>query len=162
MLNKHKFKNGINKILIDFPVLVYTIDLDLIYGAIKQREANVIGEVSMKFAKEPTYKQYITGEVPRFDDRNTAFSRGHVEGNKYTAMHNKCITNFVKNKAGKSIIDHATFAAGPTVDYVVRKNLLGREMLPVYNKDYNLKSTDPELQLLVSLQQKFLMLSTYF
>ncbi len=98
----------------------------------------------MKFVKEPTYKQYITGEVPRFDDRNTAFSRGHVEGNKYTAMHNRCIENFKKNKTGKSIIDHATFAAGATIDYVVRKNLLGREMLPAYNKDYKLKSTDSE------------------
>jgi len=26
----------------------------------------------MKFVKEPTYKKYITGEIPRFDDRNTA------------------------------------------------------------------------------------------
>jgi len=96
----------------------------------------------MKFVKESTYKKYITGEVPRFDDRNTAFSRGHVDGNKYTVMHNNCIENFKKNKPGKSIIDHATFVAGATVDYVVRKNLLGREMTPIYNQDYRLESRD--------------------
>ncbi len=45
MLNDHQFKNGIDKILIDFPALVYTIDLDLIYRAIKQKEANVIGGI---------------------------------------------------------------------------------------------------------------------
>ncbi len=98
----------------------------------------------MKYVKEPTYKKYITGEVPRFDDRNTAFSRGQVEGNKYTVMHNNCLENLKKNKSGKSIIDHATFVAGATVDYVVRKNLLGREMLPIYNHDYQLKSRDAE------------------
>jgi reductive dehalogenase len=96
----------------------------------------------MKFVKEPTYTKYITGVIPRFDDRNTAFSRGHVEGNKYTAMHERCIENVRENKAGKSIIDHATFAAGATVDYVVRKNLLGREMAPLYNQQYRFKSTD--------------------
>ncbi len=76
----------------------------------------------MKFVKEPTYKKFITGDVPRFDDRNTAFSRGQVEGNKYTVMHNNCIENLKKNKSGKSIMDHATFVAGATVDYIVRKS----------------------------------------
>lgn len=96
----------------------------------------------MKIVKEPTYKKFITGEIPRFDDRNTAFSRGHVEGNKYTTMHNKCIKNFKEEIIGKSIIDHATFAGGATVDYVVRRNILGRETKPVYNNEYRLKSTD--------------------
>jgi len=67
-----------------------------------------------------------------------------VEGNKYTAMHERCIENVKENKSGKSIIDHATFAAGATVDYGVRKNLLGREMASMYNQQYRFKSTDPE------------------
>ncbi len=97
----------------------------------------------MKFVKEPTYKKFITGEIPRFDDRNTAFSLGQVEGNKYTEMHNRCVKNFKNCKKGKSILDTATFSAGATVDYVVRKNLLGREMVPVYNTDHRLKNPDP-------------------
>lgn len=98
----------------------------------------------MRYVKEPTYTSYITGQVQRFDDRNTAFSRGQVEGNKYTRMHEACLENFRKAKPGKSIIDHATFVGGATVDYVVRRNLLGREMLPLYNQDYRLKASDPE------------------
>jgi len=97
----------------------------------------------MKYVKEPTYKKYITGELKRFDDRNTGFSRGHVEGNKYTAMHEQSIDNIKKAPRGQSILDHATWVAGATVDYVVRKNLLGREISPLYNTDYRLKNPDP-------------------
>jgi len=98
----------------------------------------------MKYVEEATYKQFITGEIPRFDDRNTAFSRGQVEGNKYTEMHNQCVKNFQRGKRGKSIIDAATFSAGATVDYVVRRNLLGRETAPLYNTDHRLVSPNPE------------------
>lgn len=98
----------------------------------------------MKYVKDPTYKQFITGDIPRFDDRNTAFSKGQRQGNKYTSMHNKCVENLKKNKKGKTIIDAATFSAGATVDYVVRKNLLGRKIPPVYNTAYRLKSPAPE------------------
>ncbi|MBW1722417.1 MAG: reductive dehalogenase [Deltaproteobacteria bacterium] len=97
----------------------------------------------MKVVNEPTYKKYITGELKRFDDRNTAFSRGHVEGNKYTAMHEKGITNMLNAPPGQTILDHATSVAGGTVDYVVRMNLLGREMKPIYNDGYRLKDPDP-------------------
>ena len=97
----------------------------------------------MKYVKEPTCKKYITGELKRFDDRNTGFSRGHVEGNKYTAMHEQSIDNIKKAPRGQSILDHATWVAGATVDYVVMKNLLGREMSPLYNTDYRLKDPDP-------------------
>jgi len=98
----------------------------------------------MKYVKEPTYTQFITGEIPRFDDRNTAFSQGQREGNKYTAMHHQCVENFKKCKKGKTVIDSATFSAGATVDYVVRKNLLGRETVPVYNTGHRLMNPDPE------------------
>jgi len=97
----------------------------------------------LKYAEEPTYKKFITGELKRFDDRNTGFSRGHVEGNKYTNMHNQCIENLKNGKPGQTILDHATWVAGATVDYVVRGNLLGRESQPIYNTEYKLKNPDP-------------------
>jgi epoxyqueuosine reductase len=98
----------------------------------------------MKYVKEPTYKKYIQKELNPFDDRNTAFSRGAVEGNKYSTMHENCIKNLKSVKKNKSIIDHATWVAGATVDYVVRRNLLGRETKPIYNDLYQLKNTNPE------------------
>lgn len=97
----------------------------------------------MRYVREPTYRQFITGELERFDDRNTAFSRGHVEGNKYTVMHDQCIENLKKGRPGQNILDHATWVAGATVDYVVRANLLGRETQPIYNTEYRLKNPDP-------------------
>jgi reductive dehalogenase len=92
--------------------------------------------------KEPTYKRFITGELKRFDDRNGAFARGHVEGNKYTAMHEQCIENLRRSKPGQNLLDHATWVAGATVDYVVRANLLGRETKPIYNTEYTLRDPD--------------------
>ncbi len=97
----------------------------------------------MRYVKEPTYKRLITAELERFDDRNTGFSRGHVGSNKYTAMHNQCIKNFKKGRPGQTLLDHATWVAGATVDYVVRGNLLGRETKPIYNTEYTLKDPDP-------------------
>ena len=97
----------------------------------------------MKYVSEPTYKCFITGELKRFDDRNTAFSRGAVEGNKYTRMHEQSIENLKKCVPGKTILDHATWVAGRTADYVIRRNILGRERKPVYNFDYRLKNPDP-------------------
>jgi len=97
----------------------------------------------MKYVKEPTYKKFITGELKRFDDRNTGFSKGQREGNKYTAMHNRCIENLQKARPGQTILDHATWVAGATVDYVVRGNLLGRETKPIYNTQYRLRDPDP-------------------
>jgi len=52
----------------------------------------------MRIVKEPTYKKYITKELKRFDDRNTAFSRGAAEGNKYSKMHQNCLENLKSNK----------------------------------------------------------------
>ena len=98
----------------------------------------------MRIVKEPTYKEYITSELKRFDDRNTAFSRGAGEGNKYSKMHQTCLKNLKSIKPGKTIIDHATWVAGATVDYVVRANLLGRETQPIYNNEYRLKNPNPE------------------
>jgi len=98
----------------------------------------------MRYVEEPTYKPFITSALKPFDDRNTAFSRGAAEGNKYTKMHQNCIKNLKSIKPGKTIFDHATWVAGATVDYVVRANLLGRETKPIYNNEYRLKNPDPE------------------
>jgi hypothetical protein len=98
----------------------------------------------MRIVKEPTYKKFITRELKRFDDRNTAFSRGAAEGNKYSKMHQNCLKNLQSIKPGKTIINHASRVAGATVDYVVRANLLGRETQPIYNNEYRLKNPNPE------------------
>ena len=97
----------------------------------------------MKIVDKPTYTRHITGELKRFDDRNTGFSRGAVEGDKYTLMHDNSVVNIEKQTAGKTILDHATWVAGRTVDYVVRRNLLGRKISPIYNKKYRLAHPDP-------------------
>ena len=97
----------------------------------------------MRTVDEPTYKRFITGELHRFDDRNTAFSRGAVAGDKYTRMHDQSIANLVKAVPGKTILDHATWVAGRTGDYIIRRAALGREHKPYYNHTYRLKNPNP-------------------
>lgn len=97
----------------------------------------------MRYLSEPTYKRFITSGLKRFDERNTGFSRGAVEGDKYTLMHERSIANIEKLIPGKTIFDHATWVAGRTVDYVLRKNGLARETAPIYNDKYKLKTPDP-------------------
>lgn len=97
----------------------------------------------MKRLKEPTYKKFITGEVKKFDERHTGFSRGAVEGDKYTLMHERSISNIEKQLPGKTILDHATWVAGRTVDYVLRKSKLARETPSIYNNGYRLKNPEP-------------------
>ncbi|MBW1668605.1 MAG: reductive dehalogenase [Deltaproteobacteria bacterium] len=98
----------------------------------------------MRKVKEPTYKKYITGELVRFDERNTGFSRGAVEADKYTLMHKRSVENIAKQIPGKTILDHARWVSGRTVDYLLRKNALARETSPIYNKKYRLKDPDPQ------------------
>ena len=97
----------------------------------------------MRRVKEPTYKKFITGELKRFDERNTGFSRGALEGDKYTVMHERSTANIEKMMAGKTILDHATWVSGRTADYVLRKSKLARETQPTYNHKFRLKSPDP-------------------
>ena len=97
----------------------------------------------MKYVTEPTYKRYITGDLKRFDDRHTGFSRGAVESDKYTAMHDQSVENIEKVIPGKTILDHAKWVSGRTVDYIVRKTKLARETPPIYNDKYRLKDPDP-------------------
>jgi len=97
----------------------------------------------MKYVQEPTYKKYITGKLERFDERDTGFSRGAVEGDKYTAMHDRSVENIQKLVPGKTILEHAQWVAARTVDYILRKNALARESAPIYNAMYRLENPNP-------------------
>jgi epoxyqueuosine reductase len=97
----------------------------------------------MRRVAEPTYTKFITGELKRFDERNTGFSRGAVEGDKYTVMHERSISNIEKGIPGKTILEHATWVSGRTVDYVLRKSKLARETPATYNHSFRLKNPDP-------------------
>jgi reductive dehalogenase len=97
----------------------------------------------MRFVDKPTYTRFITGELRRFDDRNTAFSRGAVDGQKYTRMHDQSLANLAKAVPGKTILDHATWVAGRTGDYTIRRAALGRECQPYYNRTYRLRDPNP-------------------
>ena len=97
----------------------------------------------MKYVQEPTYKKYITGKLERFDERNTGFSRGATSGDKYTAMHDKSVANIEKQVTGKTILEHAMWVSGRTVDYILRKNRMARETAPIYNSQYRLENPDP-------------------
>ncbi len=97
----------------------------------------------MKYVQEPTYKKYITGEIERFDERDTGFSRGATSGDKYTVMHDRSIANVKQQAPGKTILEHATWVSGRTVDYIMRKNRLARETAPIYNSQYRLENPDP-------------------
>ncbi len=97
----------------------------------------------MRLLPEPSYKKFITGELKRFDERDTGFSRGVVEGNKYTVMHENSVRNIEKLIPGKTILDHALWVAGRTVDYILRKKEMAREGAPIYNRGYRLENPDP-------------------
>lgn len=98
----------------------------------------------MRHVREPTYEKYVIGELRRFDERNTAFSRGATEGDKYTLMHERGVENIAKEILGKTILDHARWVAARTVDYLLRRNALTREKTATYNKKYKLKEPSPE------------------
>lgn len=97
----------------------------------------------MKRVDEPTYKKYITGTLRRFDERNTGLSRDAAEGDKYTVMHENSVENVRNAIPGKTILEHAMWVSGRTVDYLLRRNTLAREGSPIYNKKYRLKDPDP-------------------
>ncbi len=97
----------------------------------------------MKHLHEPYYTNYITGPLKRFDERDTGFSRGADEGDKYNHMHETSVENIERLIPGKTILDHAMWVAARTTDYVLRKNALAREGAPIYNKNYRLKNPDP-------------------
>ena len=97
----------------------------------------------MKRLGNPTYTKYITGELKRFDDRNTAFSRGAVEGDRYTVMYQNGVNSMAKKLPGKTILDHAMGAAARTPDLIFRKTAYARNESPATNKLYRLQNPDP-------------------
>ena len=97
----------------------------------------------MRLVDEPTYKRFITGELQRFDDRNTAFSRGAVDGQKYTRMHDQSLENLKKCVPGKTILDHATWVAGRTGDYTHPPHRIRPRAQAVLQPHYRLKTRTP-------------------
>jgi reductive dehalogenase len=94
-----------------------------------------------KVVSEPTYKKFVVGELQRFDEANHAFSRvdrGEIispdkipEGNAEVPVHN--IFTFNPNRKTKRGYNRSNYAlrwAGRTIDYMARKELLGREYKP--------------------------------
>jgi hypothetical protein len=59
-------------------------------------------------------------------------------------MHDQSIENLRRGVPGKTILDHATWVAGRTGDYIIRRAALGREHKPFYNRTYRLKNPNPE------------------
>jgi len=99
----------------------------------------------MKYLKEPTYTKYITGKIQRFNEDNNAFSRGAAgDRDKYSDMHEKSVENIEKMIPGKTILEHAHWVAGRTVDYQLRKSTVARDDGPIYNHKYRLKNPEPE------------------
>lgn len=102
-----------------------------------------------RYVKEPTYKQYINFPVKRFNEKNNAFCRGLIEGNKYEAMHKKGIENIKKQVSGKSILEHSMWVAGRTINYILKSKKLAREGEAIYNYKYRLKDPDPKAMALI-------------
>ena len=102
-----------------------------------------------RYVKEPTYKQYITGELHRFDENNNGFSRGDIEGDKYEVMHQKGMENVKKQVPKKTILEHSMWVASEIVNYVLRKTELAREGEAIYNHKYRLKDPQPKAMSLI-------------
>ena len=111
---------------------------------LKEREVYT----NMKYVKESTYKQYITGELNRFDERNNGFARAAQNGG-YDLMHDKSIINAMKKISGKTILEHAMWASSRTVDYILRKTTSAREEEAIYNHKYRLKDPQPKAMSLI-------------
>lgn len=101
---------------------------------------------------EPTYTKYIVGEIPRFDESRQAYSRalrgefspdgaGPKEAPAGPAHHQVFRFNADREKRpGFSRTDFALRWAGRTLDFVGRKNLIGRESEPTAPR---VEITDP-------------------
>jgi epoxyqueuosine reductase len=98
----------------------------------------------MKRLKKPYYFKFITQEQKRFDDRNTGFSRGTKEGDKYALITRNALKYMEEKISGKTILDRAMVAAFRTVDYALRKTEHAREGSHTQNTTYRLKNPNPE------------------
>ncbi len=85
-----------------------------------------------KSQMEPTYKQFITGRLERFDERNTGYSRadrGEIIGPDDALKHG-IETILPKGQPGFLREDYAMNLAGRAIDTLVRKMAYGRAAFP--------------------------------
>ncbi len=86
----------------------------------------------VKFRKEPTYKKFVTGQIQRFDERNTVYSRADRG-----ELHNleEALARGLKIKAEKSVLgftreDYALSLSSRAIDTIVRKTAFSKDNLP--------------------------------
>ncbi len=86
----------------------------------------------VKFRKEPTYKKFITGQIQRFDERNTIYSRSDRG-----ELHNleEALARGLKTKAEKNVLgftreDYALSLSSRAIDTIVRKTAFSKDNLP--------------------------------
>ena len=81
---------------------------------------------------EPTYKRFITGPIQRFDERNTAYSRGDrgdIPSLRET-FERGLKTKGEQNIRGYTREDYALLLAGRAIDTLVRRTAFSRDSLP--------------------------------
>jgi reductive dehalogenase len=80
----------------------------------------------------PTYKRFITGQIERFDERNTGYSRGdrgEIPGLK-ESFERGLKTKGQRNVPGFTREDYALNMAGRMIDTLVRRTVFSRDSLP--------------------------------
>lgn len=81
-----------------------------------------------KGKREPTYKKFISGELKRFDERNTGYSR--ADRNEITGprdgLEQGIMKNLGKNNPGFLHEDYALTCAGRATDTLIRKKVYSR------------------------------------
>ena len=95
----------------------------------------------MKYLHEPAYKRRIVGEVQRFDERRTAFSKGVGEPGfpSLERMVEKGLARAQRGDLkGRTLEWMALCRAGRTVDYTLRRALYARDEAPL-NKPINIE-----------------------
>lgn len=78
---------------------------------------------------EPTYKRYITGELKRFDEKNTGYSRAdrnEITGPRH-GLEQGLLKNLGKREPGFLHEDYALTCAGRATDTLIRKKVYSRE-----------------------------------
>jgi reductive dehalogenase len=85
-----------------------------------------------KVSREPTYKRFITGNIERFDERNTGYSRAdrrEIAGPDEALRHGLEAV-LPKNQLGFLREDYALNLAGRAIDTLARKKAYGRTDFP--------------------------------
>lgn len=95
----------------------------------------------MSKVKKATYERFVTGPIPRFDDRNGGFSklqRGEIIDPDKFGTAQEAVVSMVdrmisrdtskKERKGYQQEDYALKRAGRTIDYCVRKNFFSTDL----------------------------------